>query len=193
VTAASLSVISRAERDSALAVLVLAFGSDPVERFLYPEPDRYLADFPTFLGAFGGEAFTAGTAWSVEPGAVALWLPPGRQPDGPAVVGVLSRSVEPGRLADVFSVLEDMEAHHPRFPHWYLPWFGVDPVQQGRGLGTRLLRSCLERVDADHVPAYLETPNPRNIPFYERQGFVTTGSAQAGACPPVTFMLRAAR
>jgi MoxR-like ATPase len=29
--------------------------------------------------------------------------------------------------------------------------------------------------------------------FYERQGFQVTGEARAGACPPVTFMLRAAR
>jgi hypothetical protein len=43
------------------------------------------------------------------------------------------------------------------------------------------------------VPAFLETPNPRTIPFYERHGFEVTSVAQAGACPPVTSMLRAAR
>jgi hypothetical protein len=38
-------------------------------------------------------------------------------------------------------------------------------------------------------PAFLAAFGGR----YERQGFEVTGRAQAGACPPVTFMLRAAR
>ncbi len=55
------------------------------------------------------------------------------------------------------------------------------------------MEHCLEIVDASHLPAYLETPNPRNLTFYERYGFEVTGTAQAGRCPPITFMLRAAR
>jgi hypothetical protein len=43
------------------------------------------------------------------------------------------------------------------------------------------------------MPAYLETPNPRNITFYQRHGFDAFGESQAGACPPVVSMLRGAR
>jgi hypothetical protein len=43
------------------------------------------------------------------------------------------------------------------------------------------------------LPAFLETPNPRTIPFYERHGFQVITVAQAGVCPPVTLMLREAR
>jgi ribosomal protein S18 acetylase RimI-like enzyme len=86
-----------------------------------------------------------------------------------------------------------MDEAHPTFAHWYLPWFGVDPALQGVGLGGELMEQCLRIVDQDHLPVYLETPNPRSLPFYERQGFAVTGRAQAGACPPVTSMLRAAR
>jgi ribosomal protein S18 acetylase RimI-like enzyme len=125
--------------------------------------------------------------------AVALWLPPGAEADGDAIVSVLTDSVAPGQHGDMFAVLEQMDAAHPAYPHWYLPWLGVDPAQQGRGLGRQLLRPCLEIVDQSHQPAYLETPNPRTIPFYQRLGFEITGTAQAGDCPPVTFMLRAAR
>jgi hypothetical protein len=42
------------------------------------------------------------------------------------------------------------------------------------------------------MAAYLETPNPRTVPFYERQGFEVTGEAAAGSCPPVTTMVRPA-
>jgi ribosomal protein S18 acetylase RimI-like enzyme len=86
-----------------------------------------------------------------------------------------------------------MDAAHPDYQHWYLPWFAVDAALQDRGLGSQLMKPCLQIVDATHLPAYLETPNPRTISFYQRHGFEVTGEAQAGACPPITFMLRAAR
>ena len=54
------------------------------------------------------------------------------------------------------------------------------------------MAKCLAIVDTDHLPTYLETPNPRTISFYRRHGFEVTGVAQAGECPPITFMLRGA-
>ena len=51
----------------------------------------------------------------------------------------------------------------------------VDWAFQGQGLGTQLVRYCLEIVDESGFQAYLETPNPRTVPFYERAGFSITG------------------
>jgi GNAT superfamily N-acetyltransferase len=96
-----------------------------------------------------------------------------------------------GRTSD--SVLEQMDAAHPQEPHWYLPWLGVDSALQGTGRGAQLLGHGLARVDADRLPAFLETPNPRTVPFYERHGFVVSSVSQAGACPPVSSMWRPAR
>jgi ribosomal protein S18 acetylase RimI-like enzyme len=192
-SAAAITAVRPDQRDRALATLVLAFAGDPVERWLYPEPRDYLVHFPAFLAAFGGEAFERRTVWMLGAfSAVALWLPPGAEPDGQAVVDQLERSVEPGKHADLFAVLEQMQTAHPTDPHWYLPWLGVDPASQGGGLGGRLLSACLAVVDESRLPAYLETPNPRNLSFYRRHGFEVTGTAQAGGCPPVTFMLRRA-
>jgi len=95
--------------------------------------------------------------------------------------------------ADSFATLEQMAAGHPTEPHWYLPWFGVDRELHGSGLGTQLMRNCLEILDESGSPAYLESPNPRAVPFYERAGFSVTSVAQAGACPPITLMQRAGR
>lgn len=176
-----------------MATLVLAFAADPVERFLYPEPERYLEHFPSFLSAFGGAAFAQETVWQVyDFRAVALWLPPGAEPDGDGIVRLLSTTVARQRLDDAMAVLAQMATAHPTYDHWYLPWLGVDPAAQNRGLGGELLRGCLDRVDADGLPAYLETPNPRNLSFYTRHGFEPAGQAQAGACPPVWFMVRPA-
>jgi ribosomal protein S18 acetylase RimI-like enzyme len=120
-------------------------------------------------------------------------MPPGTEPDADAIGAVLTDTVAPEKHADTFSVLEQMDAAHPTYSHWYLPWFGVDVALQGRGLGARPMMECLRVVDVSHLPTYLETPNPRTISFYERHGFEVVGNARAGACPPITFMVRAAR
>jgi GNAT superfamily N-acetyltransferase len=182
------------DRERVYATLVSAFTEDPVERWLYPSLESYLEHFPAFLDAFGGRAFDAGTVWGLSDlSAVALWLPPGAVPDEDAIVAVLTHSVAAEQHQDTFAVLDLMGEAHPTYPHWYLPWLGVDRRHHGSGLGTRLLTACLQTVDASHLPAYLETPNPLTLPFYRRHGFELTGSAQVGACPPVSFMLRAAR
>ena len=182
------------ERQRALDVLVTAFTADPVIRWMYPEAHRYLTHFPSFLVAFGGKAFAANTVWRLgEFSAVALWFPPHVEPDGDAVVAVMTESVAPEQHQDLLAVLGQMDGVHPRFPHWYLPWFGVDGGQQGKGLGGELMTQCLAIVDRDQLPTYLESPNPRNISFYERHGFEVTAVSQAGGCPPVYSMLRGAR
>ena len=66
--------------------------------------------------------------------------PPGAEPNGDAIVAALSESVPREKHADTFSVLEQMDAAHPKEPHWYLPWLGVDAALQGNGLGAALLR-----------------------------------------------------
>lgn len=54
---------------------------------------------------------------------------------------------------------------------WYLSILGVAAAGQGRGIGGRLLRSTLEELDDVGAPSYLETLNPRSVPFYERLGY----------------------
>jgi ribosomal protein S18 acetylase RimI-like enzyme len=190
----SLSRVDEHDRARVFATLVLAFAADPVERWLYPGAEQYLSDFPRFLAAFGGAAFAQQTVWCLGGlSAVALWLPPGAEADGDAITAVLTETVAADKLDDTFAVVGQMDAVHPDYPHWYLPWFAVDPAQQGQGLGGQLMTACLEIVDASHLPAYLETPNPRTIPLYRRHGFEVTGEASAGSCPPITFMLRAGR
>jgi ribosomal protein S18 acetylase RimI-like enzyme len=76
------------------------------------------------------------------------------------------------------SVFEQLDALHPREPHWYLGTVGVDPAAQGRGAGRALLAAFLRGADADRLPAYLETDRAGNLPFYERAGFVVVGETQ---------------
>jgi ribosomal protein S18 acetylase RimI-like enzyme len=187
------SPVAESEQGRALETLVSAFTADPVIRWLYPDAAQHRAHFPEFVAAFGGKGFAEQTVWNLgEFSAVALWLSPGTEPDGEMILTVLTETVSSEQHADTLSVVDQVGEAHPTFPHWYLPWFGVDAALQGKDIGSELMKQCLRIVD-DHLPAYLETRNPRNIPFYERHGFEVTGEARAGVCPPVAFMLRAAR
>jgi ribosomal protein S18 acetylase RimI-like enzyme len=188
-----LTVVRASEQARAVATFVSAFTNDPVERWLWPADGDYTTHFAELVVAMGGMAFETQTAWQLDEfAAVALWFAPGVEADGDSIVSVLIETTAPDKHDDTIAVIEAMDASHPRFPHWYLPWFGVEATAQGRGLGSQLMSKCLEVVDASHLPAYLETPNLRNISFYERHGFEVTGDVHAGDCPPVTFMLRTA-
>lgn len=80
-----------------------------------------------------------------------------------------------GRLAAGRAVSDLMKVNHPEEPHWYLAVLGSDPFVRGCGFGYVLLQSRLERCDAECAPAYLESSNPDNVPYFERFGFEVTG------------------
>ena len=68
-----------------------------------------------------------------------------------------------------------MDASHPEEPHWYLAVIGSDPSVRGRGFGQAVMQSRLDRCDAEHCPAYLESSKEENVPYYERFGFEVIG------------------
>jgi ribosomal protein S18 acetylase RimI-like enzyme len=87
--------------------------------------------------------------------------------------------------------LERMEKWHPDDrSHWYLFILGTEPAAQGRGLGSALLSQMLARVDADGMPAYLESSNERNLALYGRHGFEITGEVAIPGGPRIWPMWR---
>jgi len=190
-TVEAVEVIEATDRQRAVASLTLAFSSDPVMRWGWPDAKRYLTYWPRIADAFGGGAFDHGTAHGLEDCvAVALWLPPGVGPDGETVMGSMRESMDDQTFEDINGVFEQMDELHPDNDHWYLPLTGVDPVAQGRGLGTTLLRHGLKTCDSDGLPAYLEATSPRNRNLYARHGFNIVEIIQAGTSPPLWAMLR---
>jgi ribosomal protein S18 acetylase RimI-like enzyme len=98
------------------------------------------------------------------------------------------------RTASVLGGLERMEKRHPPDrSHWYLFILGTEPAAQGRGLGSALLAQVLARVDADGMPAYLESSSERNIAWYGRHGFEITGEVAIGGGPRIWLMWREPR
>jgi GNAT superfamily N-acetyltransferase len=192
----TVAVRSAAEGDHqrVIDVITLAFSTDPMARWAYPDAMTYLAAMPKMVKAFGGRGFEHATLHIVDGvAAAAVWLPPGVDADSERLAAITEQHSPPEQLSDMMQVFEQMGRYHPSEPCWYLPLIGVDPVHQGHGHGSALLRHALERCDRDGAIAYLESSNPRNVPLYERHGFASLGSIQAGSSPRIVPMLRRPR
>lgn len=182
------------EAEACIATLTRGFANDPCVRWTFPDPVQYLDNFPHFARAFGGRAFGNGTAHRVDGyHAAALWLAPGAQPDEDALAALIEHSVAGHERESVLAMFEAMGRHHPHEPHWYLPLIAADPVCQGKGLGSALLRHGLALCDAQSLPAYLEATSPRSVPLYQRHGFEVLDVIRVGNSPPIVPMLRQAR
>ena len=178
-----------------------AFYDDPVMTWLQPDAGRRSAALAGFFGAMTRYHFLAGGGAEVATsesgmGAAALWDPPGRWHHSsreqvamlPAVIRAFRGHLGAGR-----ALTEAMQAVHPEEPHWYLAIIGSDPTVRGSGCGHALMRSRLDRCDAEHAPAYLESSNPDNIPYYNRFGFEVTGEIVMPDGPTLWAMWRPPR
>lgn len=188
------SVSGSSDHEVAINAITLGFVSDPVMRWAWPDPKAYLETMPKFSEAFGAKAFSNDTAHIVDEGkAAALWLPPGEQVDADPVVTVLTASMSSERLDEMLYILEEMENYHPDEDCWYLSIIAADANFMGQGLGAALMKHALREADEKGLPAYLESSNIRNVPFYERHGFEVMGEIQIGSSPIVRPMIRSPR
>ena len=183
-----IRVASAGDRRALSAVLARAFHEDPVARFAYPRP----AQRPKLLRRYArGRLRTLLPEELVfcdaAPHGAALWAPPDRWRVEPAE---LLRNGLFRRLPLMALGGAAVERAHPSQPHYYLSMLGVEPAAQGRGLGSRLLRPMLDRMDGEGVPGYLESSSPRNIDFYARHGFRVTGEVKLPRGPVLWLMWR---
>ncbi|GGT97150.1 GNAT family N-acetyltransferase [Actinomadura citrea] len=177
-----------------------AFDDDPVWRWLLPDDASRVRRMTALFGILlrrvhlpHGSTETTGRGDGAE--AAALWDPPGlwsvplrlQAAHAMPLLRILGT-----RTPATLRALGAIEKHHPREPHWYLAVLGTDPPAQGNGLGAALLRSRLDRCDAEGLPAYLESSKEQNVPYYERFGFRVTRELRlpGRGCPPVWLMWR---
>ena len=125
----------------------------------------------------------------------ALWYGPNRAmspKDMVLVIPAMLRSGFSGRRA--LRLNSVMQKSHPTDEHFYLEVLGTLPQHQGRGVGSALLTSVLDRCDSDGFPAYLENSNPRNEALYARHGFEPISPLPLPpGCPPLVPMWRKPR
>jgi GNAT superfamily N-acetyltransferase len=163
-----------------------AFFDDPVSVWIMPDDDDRAAHQRKFFAGVTRHHHLAGGGVEVATdgstiGAAALWDPPGRWKQSTREQLMLVASFFFGfgprldlsrRLGELFTT---MKSHHPEEPHWYLAVIGSDPSVRGKGYGQALMQSRLDRIDAEHAPAYLESSKAENVPYYQRFGFEVTG------------------
>jgi ribosomal protein S18 acetylase RimI-like enzyme len=129
--------------------------------------------------------------------AVAYWVPPGEpeltDEEEPAFARLLIELLG-ARAREVETLFARFGEHHPHDrPHYYLSLWGTHADHAGRGLGTALIREDLARIDAERMPAYLESTNPVNVARYEALGFRRQGDFSHAASPLITTMWREPR
>lgn len=167
---------------TAAGLIAGAFHVLDVSAWLVPDPDERTSVLTDNFLIFVDHARIHGEIHLIDdavgqPVAAAVWFP---QPTGP--------TPPPGnydaRLADVcgpatprFHVLDQMfaDSHPDSFPQHYLAYLATRPDQQGRGLGSTLLRHHHRRLDDDTVPAFLHASCARSRDLYARQGYECLG------------------
>ena len=172
-------------------MMATAFADDPLYAWLRPDVRRrgeMLHDVFAFVLALGldhGEVHTTDAR-----DAVTVWTAPGvgLVGDGATEVylGLLRAHIGDERLADVVGGMAAMDRHRPAEPTWTL--HSVAVARPGTGTGSALVRQVLDRGG----PAYLDSSNPRNLPFYERLGFeVVAEECLPGDGPVMRALVRA--
>jgi ribosomal protein S18 acetylase RimI-like enzyme len=157
-------------------LLGAAFREDPLWSWALPDASALTIWWRFLVGSALRHrfVFVAGDC-----AAASVWIPPGASElteQEEEQVGPLLGELAGEHAPAVMELLERFEAAHPRDrPHYYLSLLGTHPEQRGRGLGMALLAENLAAIDAEGMPAYLESSNPENVPRYERLGFERIG------------------
>jgi GNAT superfamily N-acetyltransferase len=181
------------------ACLASAFYDDPVwGRWAFPQKaSRYGRVYELMRFWTAAAARYPWVRMTDNAEAAAVWIPPGKPEMTRAEEGRFASLIgelfgdRAGELRDLF---EQFDEHHPQGPpHYYLSLWGTHRDHAGRGLGTALIQDNLARIDAEGMPAYLESSNPSNLQRYEALGFTRTGELGPVGGPVIATMWREPR
>ena len=183
--------------DQAAQDLCAAFHDDPLLNWFSRTDDRKTAGrLGFFRHLMKGLLLPKGDVMRpATGGAAAVWMPSDELGPNPLLTEVLALPAligltgwsRFGRLAGLRSV---MDKHHPMDrPHDYLFFLGVTPEAQGHGVGSRLLKSRLDQLDAIGRPAFLETATEPNVRLYSRHGFKVLSEWRPAPDGPVNWSM----
>lgn len=191
-----------ASRVTLTEVVSRAFDADPLWTWALPDATGGRAQRARFWSiVVGGALRYPWTFASPDSTAVALWIPPGAEEwdeAGERELAHLMAGVPSLAARRLRFVLESLARHHPDQgdhgePLAYLSVLAVTPEHHGEGRGGALFDATLDRIDAAGWASYLESSNPRNLPFYERRGFERRISLDVLDGPAICTMMRPGR
>ena len=180
------------------ACLASAFYEDPLwGHWTFPDESRRRRDLLPFMTLMAHLGAPQGwTVMTASGESVAIWTPPGASygsPEQEPLISELLSRLFGARAPAIHELFQQFEAHTPAGRFYHLEWWATHRRHAGRGFGGTLLRENLARVDAEHLPSYLESTNPVNLPRYEALGFRRVGELAPPGGPIVTTMWREAR
>jgi GNAT superfamily N-acetyltransferase len=158
-------------------VWVDAFVGDPYLRWIAPSDDAWKGFGPAWLGFIADLCFERGHTFLADGDVMAVaWIPPDLSLVGPDDIargrGIIAEHSSETRAEEALTTIMAARGHGMEQPHWTLQYIGVRPGHQGSGLGAAAVEPGLVRCDDDGLPCGLVSSNPKNVPFYERLGFV---------------------
>jgi ribosomal protein S18 acetylase RimI-like enzyme len=198
VTRAPVSVRRASPDDFAplAAMLARAFHDDPVTAWFYPDARKRMGHARRFFRIRLRQLHDQALLYTTpELSGAALWAAPGcwREDLRQSLMLVPMLPVLLPRIVRSTRAVREIERRHPVEPHFYLSVLGIEPSQQGEGIGSALLAPVLERCDAEATGAYLESSKESNVDFYARHGFAVTERIELPGGPPLWLMWREAR
>jgi len=190
---------SPADRGLVASIITLAFANDPLWSHAMARPDERTEHHREFWLVFVDGALRY--PWTRLAGggeATSIWIPPGGSEmtadQEEHLAGLAAEYLGPA-ASDYLDLLARFDSAHPRNePHYYLTLLATHPDHRGLGIGMGLLAHDLELIDAEGLPAYLESSNPANNRRYAALGFEPIGEfSYPRNGPKVTTMWRAGR
>ena len=179
--------------DTLVNTLSDSFAHDPMFNWVFPQAEFY----PHFFRLLVRDVYLPRGIIHIEQQgrAAALWLPPAERFQVAPTRGLLRLGLKLVRqqgLRTVWRVHRQgsvFARHYPSEPHYYLQFIGCRHSDQGRGIGSALLKQGLRICDEHGMPAYLECSNHRNVPLYQRHGFEIRGKQVVGKHGPMAWFM----
>jgi GNAT superfamily N-acetyltransferase len=182
----------------AAAMMARAFHDDPGSVYFFPDVSQRRNKLPYVFRLLIRYGLLYGEVYATSPNleGVVVWLPSQKS------YRTLWRNIRSGGLSLFFRVdwgaaareyalgeyFESMRQRCAPAAYWYLLLLGVDPVYQGKGYASILLRAMLGRAAQEHLPCYLETLTEMDVSIYRHFGFEVV---EEGVFPGTEVTVRA--
>jgi GNAT superfamily N-acetyltransferase len=188
-------VATRADREAVTTTIAVAFFTDPVWSFVFPDDSRRLGQLHRWWGFYVDQGLQHNWVRVTEGcESAAVWFPPGVPevpPEDEQLVLDLLRDLVGDDYDRVMKCVDCFDESHPAGDeHFYLSLVGTHDDYRGSGFGMALLRENVALIDDEGQPAYLESSNPSNHPRYASLGFEPIGEFTLPGGPSVQQMWR---
>ena len=194
----NIQLASNTELQAVSDILGSAFADDPMVNWICKERSLYRALFRLEIEALYKKHNLI--YLNKDKTGAAIWLPPGVAVKPSLHWRLLPVGFQLIRYSGLrglahASQFEKMMAEwHMDEPNFYLHAVGASFSNQGRGIGSALLKAGLKACDEVGMPAYLESTNEKNNPLYQRFGFEIIGEQRLpDGGPIIWFMKRSKR